>query len=704
MKKLFGTLVALSLMAECALSAVPVFAAAAEVQADADALTAEDILTVPVGSNGYLIDNLDLDRVTKGEINESPVVWSSSNESVISKDGIVTRPDTTTDVTLTATIGADADAVTKDFTFKVPAKNIAVNGMPVAVDGGMIYEDNFSDGTMDSKITFAKGADSDIIQEANGKLELYRSEWTSGEPYIDIAAPSSASTGNAVYEYTLDLGQSDPPCWYMRNQFIGTKWSGYPLYIEWGFGKQAVLRNGLSTDIIEGGKLKVMAYFDFTNKQFSLWLNNELAFENIAFIGGSDVMQFRISTVTGGDKDGLGRILIDNFKAYKAEKSVLFTDLEGIDKTMAANSTVANANGTVYLIDNLSFAKTAGASGSDITYSVNDSTAVNANGIITRDIVDRPVTVTVTAKDKIGGEFSKNYDYVVPGKYHIVNDENGLAIGERLSAGTVNWAGTDKMTAPYVDDGNILSFTSGIWGSETGFDYKYASPLTGKVIQKISFKSPGKGIRIRLYDRAYAVCDEIMQTQSLTVFGETYQVNGVNVDTRNQQVDIELLIDFGAKTITPYVNGTRMSDKALTIGNLGVIQVRALHQGSYWCVGTTEVSSLAAYSVADISGYPALMRGDAVFSNAAPAAGENKVTVPFIKTTDGEQACNILYAIYSADGTLLGVSVQPVTLSNASQQEYTLSLTLDSVSGGETQKVFFWDSSILPVTAEPFPA
>ena len=148
MKKLIGALAAISIIAECALSAVPVFAAGAEVQADADALTVEDILSVPVDGSGYLIDNLDLDRITEGEINKSPISWSSSNESIISSQGIVKRGETTADVTVTAAIGSGEDAVTKDFTFKVPANGISVKGMPMA--GEVIYEDDFSDGVIDA--------------------------------------------------------------------------------------------------------------------------------------------------------------------------------------------------------------------------------------------------------------------------------------------------------------------------------------------------------------------------------------------------------------------------------------------------------------------------------------------------------------------------------------------------------------------------
>ena len=98
------------------------------------------------------------------------------------------------------------------------------------------------------------------------------------------------------------------------------------------------------------------------------------------------------------------------------------------------------------------------------------------------------------------------------------------------------------------------------------------------------------------------------------------------------------------------------------------------------------------------------MKNDAVFSNSAPTAGENTATVSIAKTTEGKLSANVIYAIYAADGTLKGVSLKPVTLSPDSHREYTLSVTLDAVTGGETQKVFLWDSAEMPVNTEPFPA
>lgn len=702
MKKLIGALAAISIIAECALSAVPVFAAGAEVQADAEALTVEDILSVPANDSGYLIDNLDLDRITEGEINKSPISWSSSNENIISRQGIVTRGDTTADVTVTAAIGSGDDVVTKGFTFKVPSKNISVNGMPTA--GDIIYDDTFSDGVIDeSHISLLDHANSDILSEHDGKFEINRTEWIKDrtEPGIQIQNVSSDGE-NAVYEYTLDLTDGSH---YVRNAFISTDKNYYPLYFTWQGAENPIYlkdNKGMS-DVVKSGKMKVTAYFDLANKQFSVWLNNELAFENTAFLGGSTVGFFRIFTVTAGNLDGRGRILVDNIKVYKAEKSNIFKDLEGIDADMGGDI-VSAADGTKYITSDLSFAKTSGENGSVITYTTDNTAAVDENGAVTRDIVDRDVTVTVTAKDESGNEMKKNFKYVVPGKYHLISS-GGPIKGDKLPAGEVKWANPETLVS-YNNDGGVISFNANSgssWGKENGFSYIYNTPLTGKFIQKLSFKSPGKGIRIRLVNKEYTKYLEIMQTDNLKVCGETYTVNGANVDPRNKNIDIELLIDIDNQTVTPYVNGTKMSDKKIAINGLYCIQVLAIHSGTYWTNGTTEVSSLAAYKTADAASYPEIMKSDAVFGNAAPVAGENTAAVSIAKTTEGELSANVIYAIYAADGTLKGVSLEPVTLSPDSHREYTLSVTLDAVTGGETQKVFLWDSAEMPVKTEPFP-
>ncbi len=712
MKKLIGALAAISIIAECALSAVPVFASSAEVQADAEALTVEDILSVPANDSGYLIDNLDLDRITEGEINKSPILWSSSNENIISSQGIVKRGDTTADVTVTATIGSGDDVVTKDFTFKVPSKNISVNGMPTA--GDIIYEDNFSDGVIDeSHISLLNHANSDILSEHDGKFEINRTEWiTDGtEPGIQIKNVSSGGK-NAVYEYTLDLTKGSH---YVRNAFIPTNWAGYPLFFTWQGAENPIYlqdNKGMS-DVVKSGKMKVTAYFDLANKQFSVWLNNELAFENTAFLGGSSVDLFRIFTVSKGNFDGRGRILVDNVKVYKAEKSNIFKDLEGIDADMGGDI-VSAADGTKYITSDLSFAKTSGENGSVITYTTDNPTAVNENGVVTRDIVDRDVTVTVTAKDESGNEMKKNFKYVVPGKYHLISS-GGPIKGDKIENGTIE-KNQEAYITSWSEKGDSVSFASNRDGSnnEPGFKYTYGAPLTGKFIQKISFKSSSGGLRFVLADNNSNAIARIYQNNDTLCISSGNTVINYGKATKNTNTDIELLFDFDndIPMITPYINGTKAADAfyiATGAANLSMITgthicATTAELGYVWGVGATDVYSLAAYKTADAASYPEIMKNDAVFSNSAPTAGENTATVSIAKTTEGKLSANVIYAIYAADGTLKGVSLKPVTLSPDSHREYTLSVTLDAVTGGETQKVFLWDSAEMPVNTEPFPA
>ena len=515
----------------------------------------------------------------------------------------------------------------------------------------------------------------------------------------------SAQTGNTKYYYlynygfengeavTFDQYSSDA-----RTALIG------------------VNENGVITELI-------MADGSYIKQNGSIILKTESKVTDLA----SELNENRLELVTSDENispediqvcgvDIINHVTFNNVsKEYTVSDGLVrpsSQDVKPIDKAeleswMLTGMTAQGADGSIYLLDDISFKKTAGANGEKISYSVSDSSLIDENGAVTRDVVDRPVTVTATVTDTYGKELKISFDYVVPGKYHIVNDENGLAVGERLTAGSMDWVNPDTMES-YSNDGNIISFTTDsdkCWGSENGFNYTYAVPLTGKVIQKISFKSPGQGIRIWLTNKAWASDSrlEIKQTDTLTVFGETYRENGVNVDTRNKQVDIELLMDFDSKTVTPYVNGTQMSTKDLNMGNLGVIVARALHSGSNWIDGTTEFSSLAAYRVADASGYPAIMMGDAVFSNATPTKGENTVTVPLVKTTDGETEAIMYYAVYAADGSLLVLDIQPIILNKDVHREYTASVTMETVPENAVQKVFIWHGQLVPLQTEPFP-
>ena len=717
-KRWIGTIAAAMLAVQCLTPAATAFAAetATDVQADAEALTVDDILTVPMEEGDYLIDNLDLDRVSKGEVNESPIAWSSSNNDVIGATGIVTRPDTTTDVTITATIGEGTGAVRKDFTFRVPAKNISVNGMPTA--GEMIFEDTFSDSAIDtSKIKAnVNGATNCSIEEKDGKLVFFNGDWDGKEPYIDFNIPSNTTTGNAVYEYTLDMGET---AHYVRGQFIGHEWNGRPFSYNWtGKGGDFITGwdNKKTVAKLQTGKLKVTVYFDHTNNQSSLWLNNKLVSENTPFENGSEVALFRISTVTAGSLYGIGTILVDNVKVYKAEKSNVFKDLENINTVMDAYEAAIERDGKLWLTDNLSFAKTTGTNGSAITYESSDTNVIASDGTVIRDVVDREVNVTVTATDANGSSLVKTFCYVVPGKYHHIATST-LPYGERLPQGTIteqqrqNSKNEDLITNYESGVNSVLFSTAFTWEEEPGFVYTYPSAMSGKFIQKLSFKSSGLHtdgwVRFAWYKSDYEkmvdVCYYGDGELRISVNGDG-GMTGTKTLQQNNRIDVELLFDTTKNTVTSYVNGEIMFDSAPIINIGEPTKVVAVHLKTN--AATTEVYNLAAYRYDDLEPavYPEIMAGEAVYSNETPAAGKNSAAVPLIKTTEGDKEVDIIYAVYAPDRTLKAVDVKTVTINNSEHKEYTLSVNLDSVQGGETQRVYIWDRNMSPLDAKPFPA
>lgn len=124
---------------------------------DEEKVTAEAQIIKEVISEGVLEQSLDLsDFGTYG----SEIVWASSNESVLSSDGVVTKPDmgeSDEQVTLTATIKKGETTMTLDFDFTVQAKSTAYDLDDFKLDEVNVtneYYDNISQKDIDFLKTF----------------------------------------------------------------------------------------------------------------------------------------------------------------------------------------------------------------------------------------------------------------------------------------------------------------------------------------------------------------------------------------------------------------------------------------------------------------------------------------------------------------------------------------------------------------------
>lgn len=88
---------------------------------------------------------LDLELPNTGSSGFSTITWMSGNPDVISDDGTVTRPETDTEVTLTATIKAGNATDTRDFTVTVlkadPQEDLKLYAEQLTLNAGYISED-----------------------------------------------------------------------------------------------------------------------------------------------------------------------------------------------------------------------------------------------------------------------------------------------------------------------------------------------------------------------------------------------------------------------------------------------------------------------------------------------------------------------------------------------------------------------------------
>lgn len=111
-----------------------------------DSIAAEEVvaadkeaLSIPASTR------LDLDLPNTGSSGFSTITWKSGNPNVISHDGTVTRPETDTNVTLTATIKAGNATDTRDFTVTVlkadPQEDLKLYAEQLTLNAGYISED-----------------------------------------------------------------------------------------------------------------------------------------------------------------------------------------------------------------------------------------------------------------------------------------------------------------------------------------------------------------------------------------------------------------------------------------------------------------------------------------------------------------------------------------------------------------------------------
>lgn len=716
-KKITVLLLALVMLASC----VPAFAEGEE--NGLAALTKEDILSVPLRDDGRLIDNLDLDLYK--EIGGESVTWTSSDPSVISENGVVSRGEEDKDVTLTASVGENE---TKSFDFNVPAAQNNVYALPNMTES--YVDETFSGTELPANVTTLPcDPEKDTYEVKNGKAVLTRSDWSySGkEPGFEISkdASKTAISGKFVIDFTVNTTSR-----YLRYAFIEKNWSGYAAFCIWdrsaGTFSVDYTDDGASASTshnignFQDNKMKCTFFFDTTAKRFSLWINNELILTNVKFRSNvGNIGMFRIFTLTNSSMNGTGSVALDNVKIYKAEESTLFTDALALsESSILAAPKIREENGTEFLCDDLNLL-TKAASGADIEWS-SEPALIDSEGRITRQLTDTEVTLRGSVSDSNGNKLEKTFAFNIPGKYHDVAGigyprEGEMLYSDSFSDGVIAQnISYDSSKGSVEEKSGTLSLTSPGW-SEIPYIRIYnnteasAVNLSGKFCEEFVVKSTSDRFRMRWLNSGWEEVTYMEVTNFSNLVLKYKDESGAQTlqDTISTGgiYKVKVLFDFSVSParMTMWLNDRKILDNVYTETQRGVAwtQFYTAGSGSYGGKGVVTIDNYKVYRV-DESETPGFYVGDFEYTNAGTVVkGENGVSIPlFVTNADNEREASLILAVYSSEGKRLEkIAVTKAALSSLSQQKISASVNIEDVPENATMKAFLFEdlNNIKPI-------
>lgn len=716
-KKITVLLLALVMLASC----VPAFAEGEE--NGLAALTKEDILSVPLRDDGRLIDNLDLDLYK--EIGGESVTWTSSDPSVISENGVVSRGEEDKDVTLTASVGENE---TKSFDFNVPAAQNNVYALPNMTES--YVDETFSGTELPANVTTLPcDPEKDTYEVKNGKAVLTRSDWSySGkEPGFEISkdASKTAISGKFVIDFTVNTTSR-----YLRYAFIEKNWSGYAAFCIWdrsaGTFSVDYTDDGASASTshnigdFRDNKMKCTFFFDTTAKRFSLWINNELILTNVKFRSNvGNIGMFRIFTLTNSSMNGTGSVALDNVKIYKAEESTLFTDALALsESSILAAPKIREENGTEFLCDDLNLL-TKAASGADIEWS-SEPALIDSEGRITRQLTDTEVTLRGSVSDSNGNKLEKTFAFNIPGKYHDVAGigyprEGEMLYSDSFSDGVIAQnISYDSSKGSVEEKSGTLSLTSPGW-SEIPYIRIYnnteasAVNLSGKFCEEFVVKSTSDRFRMRWLNSGWEEVTYMEVTNFSNLVLKYKDESGAQTlqDTISTGgiYKVKVLFDFSVSParMTMWLNDRKILDNVYTETQRGVAwtQFYTAGSGSYGGTGVVTIDNYKVYRI-DESETPGFYVGDFEYTNAGTVVkGENGVSIPlFVTNADNEREASLILAVYSSEGKRLEkIAVTKAALSSLSQQKISASVNIEDVPENATMKAFLFEdlNNIKPI-------
>lgn len=378
-------------------------------------LTTSGILCTSLATSDgakYLLDSLHLPTVGQ---NGSIIEWSSTDESVISSDGTVTRPlKDNKEVTLTAQLSKGTYLMqSNSLTFTVASLESQIAGTP-KFDNMKSYNE-FSSVASNNQVDLKNGAS---ISE--GFLKLVGG---TSKSEVQIFTESNKAESKAEFYAELVLRpikHSKSIMIYIGGDYsskagINIIWNGTNFTFvdkSWEDGNATRL---LTSEL--GKAVRLGLYVNPVNGTYNAWVNHKPVFtEPHRFLTSGDG-HFKRFWIYMNENSPNTELHIDSYRFYsvaKSDETCVLDDLSHITKESLLMTSVAVENETKYLVDSLHLPNV-GDNGSIIEWISSNEEVIALDGTVKRPY-ENDELVTIKAKVSKGNavSYSDEFKFNVP--------------------------------------------------------------------------------------------------------------------------------------------------------------------------------------------------------------------------------------------------------------------------------------------------
>jgi len=392
---------------------------AALVDGDTDSFTVDNVkVYTPVLTDsdkagydkGWLTDKLIFGQQDKNAITEninlpetgiygSAITWGIEPSGVISNTGAVTRGETDTTVTLTATIVKGEVTEEKTFTLTVsgetPAEEEPEESGPEA-DGEPWVNDDFSDASAERPwLVFNDTDESDAtsVGISDGKIKIVRNAEYKPSANIYFNEDKSPITETTAISFTVSREEAAELVFKTNDSQIFNFWyAGGDIrprtYTEVGGKATAGSKGTFSSPVT------ITYVINPTVHMYSMWINGVEKVKKSYLANSNDIRYLTVvnnqTALVDGDTDSH---TIDNVKIYRP----LLTQQDEVeyDAGWITYSLICGIQSKTAITENINLPKTA-PGGSTIAWNIEPSGVISNEGQVTRSETNVPVTLKAT--------------------------------------------------------------------------------------------------------------------------------------------------------------------------------------------------------------------------------------------------------------------------------------------------------------------